>query len=245
MTSIHSEVWSSASHAGLSMEAALLALLNDGSAVRNESAKQQIDANSDKLDRLREEVRKAVKEAEEAREKGGLWGKISSLFGGDVAKLAQACAAIAVVVGTGGTGAALVLAGMACLAAAEAGRELGLDPKLCTALSLAGAGLCIAGGTGAATGMTQTSAVFSAVGGGAQATGSAASVVEGHYVAEAERANAEASLTQAEQDQVRVLIEQAIDRLQHLQNDSERTYAVTSQTLQDRHYGREVVLSNF
>jgi len=245
MTNIHSQAWSSASHAGLGLEAAMLALLNDGSVVQNESAKQEVNATAEKLERLRAEVREAVKKAEEAREKGGFWGKISSFFGGDVAKLAQLCAAVAVVVGTGGTGAALVLAGMACLAAAEAGRELGLDPKLCTALSLAGAGLCIAGGTGAAAGMTQTSAVFSAVGGGAQATGSAASVVEGHYVAEAERANAEASLTQAEQDQVRVLIEQALDRLQHLQNDSERTYAVTSQTLQDQHYGREVVLSNF
>jgi hypothetical protein len=245
MTSIHSVAWSSASHAGLGMEGALLALLNDGSVAQNESAKQQIGANSEKLERLRAEVREAVRQAEEAREKAGFWGKLSSFFGGDVAKLAQLCAAVAVVVGSGGSGAPLVLAGMACMTAAEAGRKVGLDPKLCTALSLAGAGLCFVGGTGVTTSMTKTSAVLTAIGGGAQATGSTASIAEGHYEAEAQRADAEARLTQADQDQVRILIEEALDRLQHLQSNSERTYAVTAQTIQDRHYGQEAVLSNF
>jgi hypothetical protein len=245
MTSIHSGAWGGGSHAGLGMEAALLALLNDGSVVQNESAKQEIIANSEKLERLRAEVREAVKEAEKAREDAGFWGKISSFFGGDVAKLAQLCAAVAVVVGSGGSGAPLVLAGMACMTAAEAGRKVGLDPKLCTALSLAGAGLCFAGGTGITTSMTKTSAVLTAIGGGAQATGSAAAIAQGHYEAEAERANADARFTQAEQDQVRILIEEALNRLQHLQSDSERTHAVTARTRQDQHYGHEAVLSNF
>jgi hypothetical protein len=244
MTSVHSGAWSSASHAGLGMEAALLALLNDGSVAQNESAKQEIGANSEKLERLRAEVREAVKQAAEARENAGFWGKLSSFFGGDVAKLAQLCAAVAVVVASGGTGAPLVLAGMACLTAAEVGRRAGLDPKLCTALSLAGAGLCFAGGAGVTSSMTKTSAVFTAIGGGAQATGSAAAIVEGHYEAEAQRADAQGQLTQAEQDQVRILIEQALARLEHLQSDSERTYGVTAETIRNQQYGREAVLAN-
>lgn len=245
MTSIHSGAWSSASHAGLGMEAALLALLNDGSVAQNESAKQEVEANSEKLERLRAEVREVVKQAEESRENAGFWGKISACFGGDVAKLAQVCAAIAVVAGSGGTGAALVLAGLACMTAAEVGQKNGLDPKLCTALSLAGAGLCFCGGAGVAGNATQASSVFTGVGGGAQAAGSGASIVAGHYEAEAERSDARASLTQAEQEQVRVLIEESLNRLQHLQSDSERAYRVTSQSLRDHDYGRQAVLANF
>ncbi len=245
MTSIDSGAWSSASHASFGMEAALLALLNDSNVTQSDKAKQEVHANSEKLDRLREEVREAVKRAEEARENGGFWGKIASFFGGDVAKLAQLCAAVAVVVGSGGSAAPLVVAGVACMMAAEAGQKLGLDPKLCIALSLAGAGLCFASGAGMATSMTPASSVCTAVGGGAQAVGGGASIVEGHYEAEAERADAEASLTQVEQDQVRILIEEALDRLQHLQSDSERSHRVTSQTLQDQHYGRQAVLANF
>jgi hypothetical protein len=245
MASIDSGAWSSASHAGLGLEAGILALFNDSNVTQSESAKQEIEASSDKLERLRAEVRQALKDAENARDSAGFWGKIAGFFGGDVAKLAQLCAAVAVVVSTGGTGAALVLAGMACLAAAEVGRKTGLAPELCTALSLAGAGLCFAGGAGVTNTMTQASSVCTAIGGGAQATGHAASIVEGQWQAEAERSTARAGLTNAEQEQVRVLIEQALDRLQHLQNDSQRASSVAARSTQDQYYGREAVLSNF
>jgi hypothetical protein len=134
---------------------------------------------------------------------------------------------------------------VACLTAAEIGRQSGLDPKLCTALSLAGAGLCFFSGAGVTNTATQASCGFSALGGSAQAAGSAASIAEGHWVAEAERSEAEARLSNAEQEQVRVLIEEALDRLQHLQSDAQRESGVTAETLRDQHYGRQAVISNF
>lgn len=245
MTSIGSSSWSNESHAGSGLEASLLALFNDSNVTQSEHAKQEVEANSDKLERLRAEVREALKQAENARDNAGFWGKISSLFGGDVAKLAELCAAVAVVAGSGGTGTGLVLAGMACLTAAEVGRRNGLDPKICSALSLAGAGLCYFGGAGVATNATKVSSAFTAVGGAAEATGSAASIAEGEWTAEAERAGARAQLTNTEQEQVRILIEEALDRLQHLQSDSQRESGVTAQTLREQHYGREAVISNF
>jgi hypothetical protein len=245
MASIDSGAWSNASHAGLGLEASMLALFNDSNVTQNESAKQEVEASSEKLERLRAEVREALKHAENARENAGFWGKISSFFGGDVAKLAELCAAVAVVVGSGGTGTPLALAGMACLTAAEIGRRSDLDPKLCTALSLAGAGLCFFAGAGVANTATKASSAFTAIGGGAQATGSAASIAEGHWEAEAERAGADARLTNAEQEQVRLLIEEALDRLQQLQSDGARADGVTAQALREQHYGRQAVISNF
>jgi hypothetical protein len=245
MTSIASGGRSGSSYLDLGLEAKMLALFEDCAATKTESTKNEVDHKAKELERLRAEIDEAMKEAAEARENAGLWGKISSFFGGDVAKLAQLCAAVAVVVGSGGTGAPLVLAGMACLAAAEAGRECGLDPKICTALSLAGAVLCSSGGASVQTTATQASSVFTAIGGGAQATGSAASAVQGQWEAEAERLDAEARLTDSEQEQVHVLIEQAFQRLRHIQTDSERATSVTMKTLQDQHYSQQAVLSNF
>jgi hypothetical protein len=245
MANIDSASWNHASYAGLGLEASMLALFDDCAATQKQTTKQEIESNSEKLERLRAEVREALKQAENARENAGFWGKLSSFFGGDVAKLAQLCAAVAVVAGSGGTGVPLVLAGMACLTAAEIGRQNGLDPKLCTALSLAGAGLCFFAGAGVANTATKASSVFSAIGGGAQATGSAASIAEGQWVAEAERADARAQLTNADQEQIRVLIEEALDRLQEQQSDTTRAHGVAAQALQEQHYGRQAVISNF
>ncbi|MDQ2646797.1 MAG: hypothetical protein M3020_23540 [Myxococcota bacterium] len=236
---------SGSSYLALGLEAKMLALFQDCAATQTENAKQDVDLKANQLEKLRAQLDEAMKEAAEARENAGFWGKIASFFGSDVAKLAQLCAAAAVVIGSGGTGAPLVLAGMACLAAAEAGRRAGLDPKLCTALSLAGAALCSFSGSGISTSATKASSLFTAAGAGAQAASSGASIAEGEYEAKAERREAEAGLTEAQQEQVRVLIEQAFDRLRRLQNDSEQAMTVTMQTIQNQNYGREAVLSNF
>lgn len=245
MTGIATGTTSLPDCSGLSMNAQLMSLLAESHAARGANAKQEVEVNSEKLERLREEVQRAIEEAKEAEEDAGFWGGIADFFGGDVAKVAQAVAAAAAIATTAGAATPFVVAAVACAAAAEIGQAAGLDPKICMALSIASAafGVCAGGvGTGApsaiGTGATVTAA-------GAQAVGGGAMIAEGEYRADVLRANARGKRVEADQAKVQLLIEQMLERLHQLQRESQRGFSGGAQISKDTHRGQDAVLTNF
>jgi hypothetical protein len=230
---------------GISMNAQLMSLLAESHAAQGANSKQEIEVNSEKLERLREEVQRAIEEAKEAEEDAGFWGSIADFFGGDLAKVAQAVAAAAAIAATGGAATPFIVAAVACAAAAEIGQAAGLDPKICMALSIASAafGVCAGGaGTGALSAVGTGATVAAA---GSQAVGGGASIAEGEYRADVLRANARAKRADADQAEVQLLIEQMLERLQQLQRESQRSFSGGAQISKDTHRGQDAVLTNF
>lgn len=229
----------------LSMSAGVMALLAECHSAQSAQAKQDIEINSDKLERLRAEVQRAIEEAKEAEADAGFWEGIADFFSGDVAKLAQAVAAAAAIAVSGGAATPFVVAAIACAGAAELGKAAGLDDRICLGLSLASAalGLC-AGGAGAGT-VSRLGAAATTAGAGAQVVGGGASIAAGEYRADVLRANARSQHTEAQRTQVELMIEQIIDRLQQLERKEGRSGSIGSQIVQDTHHGRDAVLTNF
>ncbi|HEY4105303.1 MAG TPA: hypothetical protein VGM44_15505 [Polyangiaceae bacterium] len=130
---------------------ALLALMVRARATSQASSISDVQVDQNNLENLRKQLADAVEKAKEASEHSGFFGALSSVFGSDIAQIAGAVAAVAAVVATGGAAAPLILmaVSMAMEEAAKLGPQLGLDPKLCMAIGLAGAavGLCSGAGT--------------------------------------------------------------------------------------------------
>ena len=230
---------------GVSLNAQVMMLLTECNSAKGANAKKEVDFNSEKLERLRAEIQRALEEAKAAEEDAGFWGAIADFFGGDLAKVAQVVASAAALVATGGAATPFIVAAIACAGAAEIGKAVGLDPKICMALSVAGAalGLC-AGGAGAGP-LSQVAAGATAVSGGAQAVGGGASIAEGQYRADVLRANARGQRAEAEQARVQLLFQQILERLQQLQDQDSRATSTGSRIAADSHYGRDAVLMNF
>jgi hypothetical protein len=229
----------------VSLSAGTLALASESRASQTQSAKREVEVNSDKLERLRAEIEQALEKAKEAEEDAGVWGSLSDFFGVDVAKVAQAVAAVAAVAATGGAATPFLVAALACSAAAEIGEAAGLDPKLCMGLAVAGAalGFC-AGNAGGAGTFAKLGSAASVVGGGAQAAGGAFSIVEGEYRADAQRENARADLTRSKEQEVELQLRQILERLKQLQNAATQQSRTTSTTLESTRIGYDAVLDN-
>jgi hypothetical protein len=132
---------------GLSPEEQLLALLVFSEMSRSNAAKDSVHLSSEQLDVLREEARRALQAAHDAQEHSGFWSKLSSLFSGDIASLAEVVAMAAATVATGGT-AALVLGAIALGAtlASKYADELGIPPNVAIALGVAAGLASVASG---------------------------------------------------------------------------------------------------
>jgi hypothetical protein len=128
----------------LSPQEQLLVLVVFSEMTRADAAETSIDVNSEQLQHLREEARKALEAAREAQDKSGFWGSISSLLNGDIASMAQLVAVAAAAVASGGT-AAVVLAAITIGATlgSKYADELGLPPSVAVGLGVA-AGLAAA-----------------------------------------------------------------------------------------------------
>ncbi len=139
------------SRANLTGACALLAVLFEAQSSTQAGAKTDIELNAQKLEELKQQLAEAVEQAKEAAEQSGFLGFLGKIFGSDIAKIAGAVAAIAATIASAGAGTPLLLmaASATLQAAAKAGAELGLDPKLCMALSFAAVAVGFAGGAGA------------------------------------------------------------------------------------------------
>jgi hypothetical protein len=126
----------------------------------------------------------AIRQAAEANKHSGFLGFLSRVFGSDIAKIAGAIAAVAATVATAGAGAPLLLVAVAAAleVSAKVGAELGLDPKLCTALTIAAVAVGFVGGGGGAA-ASELASVAHTVDTGAKITQGAAIAAGGalHY----------------------------------------------------------------
>jgi hypothetical protein len=141
----------------LSPQEQLLVLIVFNEMSRSDVAETSIDVNSEQLQYLREEARKALEAAREAQDKSGFWGSISSLLNGDIATIAQLVAVAAAAVASGGT-AAIVLAAITVGATlgSKYADELGLPPSVAVGLGVAAGLASVASGNlaGGASGLT-------------------------------------------------------------------------------------------
>jgi hypothetical protein len=187
------------------------------------AAETSINLSFEQLEQLREEVKRALEQAKEAKKDAGFWGDLAKLLGSDLATIASAVAAVAAVVATGGAAAAIlaVIAVSASLAADHA-EELGIPAEVAMAVGVAAgvASLCCGNGAGLfevtksvkdTAGTVQVYA--NVVGGSAKAAGGGASMVEAKYEFDAQHASADARLADGRQDLVSTDIDDAIDRL--------------------------------
>src|SRR6185295_15128442 len=176
---------------GLSPEERLLALVVYTQTIQLDGAKTDINLNAEQLEKLREQVKKALDDAREAKKDSGFWGDLANLFGSDLVSVAEAVAAVALVVASGGAAAAIlaVVAAAATLAADHA-KELGIPTEIAVAIAVVAtvAGLCCGDAKGlfdvsksvvntakdVRLGANVAAGTFKAVGGGC-------SIVEGKY----------------------------------------------------------------
>jgi len=132
--------------ASVSPEERMLALVVYSQAAQTNEAKTSIELSAEQLEKLREQIMKALDDARAAKKESGFWGGLSKILGSDLASLASAVAALAMVVGSGGA-AAPILAVIATAAsfAAEHAEDLGIPMEVAMAIAIAAsvAALCV------------------------------------------------------------------------------------------------------
>jgi hypothetical protein len=136
---------------GLSTEEQMLALIVYTQVSQMGEAKTSINLNAEQLEKLREQVREALEKAMEAEKDSGFWGGLAKLFGGDLASIASAIAAVAVAIGSGGAAVAiLAVVATAVSLAAEHAEDLGIPAEVAMAIAVAAsvAALCCGDGKG-------------------------------------------------------------------------------------------------
>jgi hypothetical protein len=226
----------------------LLALQTASRHSQSEAARQDVEEQSRLVEQLREQMKQAMKRAEEAQNDAGFWGDLSNVLGGDVASICGVIATAAAVVGTGGAAApaivALVAAGMSITA--DVGGRLGLDPKVCLALSGAGALVGVVGGNfRSATGIWNTIARVGNVSQGvATAGGSGATIVAGQYQGDALDARADAKHAEGQQGDAWLRMQMALDILQDAARDLERSQRTVSSIESDKSAGHSAIIAH-
>jgi len=240
------------SQASLSGACALLAILVQTQTVSQAGAKTDIELGAEQLEEIKKQLADAIRQAEEAAEQSGFFGFLGDVFGGEIAQIAGAVAAVAATIATGGAAAPLLLMTLsaALQAGAKIGAELGLDPKLCMALSIASAAVGLCSGVGSAqavgalaNGASKVAVVAKVVQGGATATGGVFNGISGEYRAQQLDEQADAARYQAQDGAVDLSLEDAFALLQSalrtqqretstvsaiIQNDSDTNTALTS-----------------
>lgn len=227
---------------------ALLALNTASNHAQTDQARQDVEQQSRLVQELREQVKSAMKRAEEAQGDAGFWGDLSNVLGGDVATICGVIASAAAVVATGGAAApaivALVAAGMSITA--DVGGRLGLDPKVCIGLSGAGALVGVLGGNlRSAAGFWSTLARVGNVSQGvAAAGGGGAKIVEGQYQGDALDARADAKHAEGQEADAWMRMQLALDILQDAARDLERNQRTVSTLESDKSAGHSAVIAH-
>jgi hypothetical protein len=226
----------------LSDACALLALMVRSQSTSQTASREDVQIDFKKMQELKQQLAEAIQAAKDAADHSGFFGFLSSVFGSDIAQIAGAVAAIAAVVATGGAAAPLVLmaVSVALEEGAKIGAQLGLDPKICMALSLASAavGLCSGAGTAqSASALAGTARdvelAANITKGAANATGSALGFVAGHYHADQLEHQADAVGYQAQNDVTSMDLDDAIALLQQSMHTQERETSTTSAIIQN------------
>jgi len=216
---------------------ALLALMVKSQTASQTTSKTDVEFDFKKLTELKQQLAEAIQRAKEASEHHGFFGFLSSVFGSDVAQIAGAVAAIAAVVATGGAAAPLILmaVSVALEEGAKVGAKLGLDPKICMAISLCSAamGLCSGGGSAQAASTFTTVAKDVKLGANlvkdaALVSGSALGAVAEHYHAAELRYQADATGYRAKDAATNMELDDAIALLQQALSTEQRETTTVS-----------------
>jgi hypothetical protein len=245
----------SSSLTALSPEERMLALVVYSQASQMNEARTSIDLNAEQLERLREQVRKALDEAREAKKDAGFWGGLAKIFGSDLASIASAVAALAAVVATGGTAAAIlaVVAATASFAADHA-KELGLPESVAMAIALAAsaAALCCGDAKGlfkVSAQVAKTANDFKTCATAAAITfkagGAACSAGEAVYERDAAYFQADAQQADGLQDLASADMDAAIDRLSTALERQNSAIEILSSTQQQAMASSFAVLGNW
>lgn len=229
------------------LDSALLALMIDSRGAEMNASQSDIERAHELVERARKDIERAMKRAEEARESAGFWGALSSLFGGDIAKIFEVIAAAALIVATGGAGAAgvIAIAAAGLSAGSTIGKELGLDPNVCKLLAIAGAvaGLATGNLSGAAGAWNTVATVAKTGEAGATAFGGVATVVEGQYRGDAMDAQADATAAQNRQDDAWFRMDMAISLLEQATRDLQRARERVSELQGTEHDGKSALIA--
>jgi hypothetical protein len=227
--------------------AALLALIVQSRGAQSDAARVDVNRANDQLEEARRQMQDALERAKAADQHSGFWGDLSSFFGGDIAVIAEVVASAATIVATGGVGAvgvlALVAAGMSI--GADVGQKAGLDPKICSALSVGGALAGIAAGR-----VDAAASVWADVAKGAHLAGTAATsvgagteVASREYQAAAADAQADATSARGTQDEAWLRFNVALEVLQRCAHDVQRADTTVAGIGRDQADGRSALLT--
>lgn len=238
---------------GVSPEERLLALVVYTQTTQLATAQTSVNLNFDQLEKLREEVKRALDAAREAEKDAGFWGGLAKLFSGDVATIASAVAALAAVVVTGGAATAvLAVVAAAVTMAADHAKELGIPPEVAMAIAVtaAAAALCCGNGGGmlrfsdAVRNAASKVQVWANVGAAAaKAAGGGLGVVEGKFEQDGGNDHADARLAEGRQDLVSSDIDDALDRLAAAVDRQDDAVKTTS-SIQQQSAGSDYAILN-
>jgi hypothetical protein len=227
--------------AQLSGACALLAILVQTQTTTQCGARTDIEWNAQRLDELKQQLADSIQRAKDAANDSGFFGFLGDVFGSDIAQIAGAVASVAAIVATGGASAPLVMIALAegLQLGAKAGAELGLDPSLCMALSLASVavGLCTPGGVQAAGKLADVAREVQVgakiVQGGATAAGGSLHYVSAQYHADALHRQADVVLIHAQQDSTNLDLDDALSLLQRALRTAQHETSTVSEILQN------------
>ncbi len=240
---------------GVSPEERLLALVVYTQSSQLNAAQTSVNLNFDQLEKLREQVKKALDEAREAKKDAGFWGGIAKIFGGDLASVASAVAAVAAVVASGGAAAA-VLAAVAAAAtiAADHAKDLGIPPEVAMAIAVTAcvAGLCCGDAKGlfkvsdAVASAASKTRMWATAGAAAfKAAGGGAGVVEGKFEEDAGLHHADAHWAAGRHDVVSADIDDALDRFRAAVDHQDSAIKTTSSIQQQSAASDYAILNNW
>jgi hypothetical protein len=245
----------SASCSGLSPEERLLALFVYTQTTQLNGAKTDVNLNAEQLEKLRDQVKKALAEAREAKKDSGFWGGLAKLFGSDLASVAEAVAAVAAVVATGGAAAAiLAVVATAASMVAEHAKELGIPMEVAMAIAITAsvAGLCcgdakglldVSEGVRNAAKDVRLGATVAA--GASKVAGGGSAIVAGHYEKDAGYFHADARSAQGRQQIVSGDMDEAFDRFSAALDRQDSAIKLTSDIQQQKAASAHTILDNW
>lgn len=209
--------------AAVSPEERLLALVVYSQATQMNEAKTTISLNAEQLEKLREQVMKALQDARDAEKDAGFWGGLAKVFGSDLASIVGAVAALAAAVASAGTAVAiLAVVATAASIAAEHADELGIPAEVAAGIALAAsaAALCCGNTKGLfdvsqevahVAGKVKTYATAATL--SLKAGGAVCGAARDGYEHAAKYAHADARWADGRQDLVSADMDEAFDRL--------------------------------
>jgi len=216
---------------------ALLVMQNKSRSLRLQSGLNDVQHKQRERAEAYRKFKKALKEAQEAKKKGGFWKKTAKLCN-KLGKYGSVAAAVAIAVGTGGAGApaSLAIAGAAMSSASLAQSEFNLlEPvfgeKMAGYMEV-GLGLGGMACTGFASGMAEGGSsietvqrVVAGTSGAATATGGVATIQAGRHDAEALEREADALAARQQEQRLQRLFYQILDQIEGEHESEERCMA--------------------